>query len=255
MPSNPSFDLAGVRVLVTGAGRGLGRGIAAALADWGALVHATDVHADNIAETEAQIRGAGGTASSGIVDVADEASVDAAVANALSVLGGIDLLVNNAGVISVCTVIDMTLADWKRVLDVNATGTFLVSRAVARHMVDAGGGGSIVSIASIGGKVGDPKLAHYSASKFAIVGFTQALARELGEHDITVNAVCPGVVETQMIDLLAKEWSDGQGELTAIQAIDRPQTPIDIAGAIAFLHQARSITGQAINVDGGTVFH
>jgi meso-butanediol dehydrogenase/(S,S)-butanediol dehydrogenase/diacetyl reductase len=148
----------------------------------------------------------------------------------------------------------MDAGEWRRVLEVNATGTFLASRAVARRLVVEGRPGSIVSIASIAGKRGDPQLAHYSASKFAIVGLTQALARELAEHDVTVNAVCPGLVETQMIEQVAAGWNTSVERMLDAQAIHRPQTADEIADAVAFLHRNRSVTGQAINVDGGTIF-
>lgn len=189
------------------------------------------------------------------VDVTDEAAVEAAVAEVREQFGGIDLLVNNAGVLSVAPVVELSLDEWRRVLDVNATGTFLMSREVARVMLAEGTAGSIVSIASIAGKRGDPELAHYSASKFAVVGFTQSLARELAGSGITVNAVCPGLVETAMMDALAAESGSSVEELLQPQAIQRPQTPDEIAVAIAFLVRNRSVTGQALNVDGGTVFN
>jgi meso-butanediol dehydrogenase / (S,S)-butanediol dehydrogenase / diacetyl reductase len=126
-------------------------------------------------------------------------------------------VVNGAGVLSVAPVVDLEAREWRRVLEVNVTGAFLVSQAAARIMIKAARPASIISIASVAGKIGEPGLAHYAASKFALVGFTQALARELAPHH-------------------------------------RPQTPDDIALAIAFLHASRSVTGQAINVEGGTVF-
>ena len=255
MPSKPSFDLSGTRAFVTGAGRGLGRGIACSLAEWGATVCAGDIGETDLAETRDLLKARDVPSFAQVFDVTDESAVETAVDAAWRDMGGIDLLVNNAGVISVSAVVDMTLAEWRRVLDVNATGTFLVSRAVARRMIDARIAGSFVSIASIAGKIGDLNLAHYSASKFAVVGFTQALAKELAASGITVNAVCPGVVETQMIDLLARGWAGGAEEMTDGQAVKRPQTAREISSAIAFLHQNRAMTGQAINVDGGTVFH
>ena len=132
---------------------------------------------------------------------------------------------------------------------------FLTARAAARHMIAEGTTGSTVSTASIGGKVGSPSLAHYNASKFAVVGFTQALAKELGPHGITVNAVCPGVVDTDMIAKLGEGWNMSMDEMIGAQIIRRPQIPREIALAIAHLHLNRAITGQAVNVDGGTVFH
>ncbi len=215
---------------------------------------ALDVNADGAAETAQMIEDAGGSAWSSRLDVTDEADVDSAVGWAAERLDGLDLMVNGAGVLSVVPVVDLEAAEWRRVLEVNTTGAFLVSRAAARLMIKAARMASIVSIASIAGKVGEPGLAHYAASKFALVGFTQALARELAPHSITVNAVCPGVVITPMIEQLSSRWHVSVEEMLAQQAIRRPQSAEDIALAIAFLHASRSVTGQAINVDGGTVF-
>ncbi len=240
--------------MVTGAGRGLGRGIALSLAARGARVVALDVNGAGADETAQLIGRAGGTSWPAQMDVTDEAEVQSAIGSAAVRLGGLDLVVNGAGVLSVAHVVDLDAREWRRVLEVNATGAFLVSQAAARVMIDAGRPASIISIASIAGKVGEPGLAHYAASKFALVGFTQALARELAPHQITVNAVCPGVVLTQMIEEVSSKWGISVDGLLDMQAIHRPQTPDDIAMAIAFLHANRSVTGQAINVDGGTVF-
>ncbi len=239
---------------MTGAGQGLGRGIALALAARGGRVVALDVNADGAAETAQMIEDAGGSAWSSRMDVTDEGEVGSAVGWAADQLDGLDLVINGAGVLSVAPVVDLEAREWRRVPEVNATGALLVSRAAARLIIEAARPASIVSIASIAGKIGEPGLAHYAASKFALVGFTQALARELAPHDITVNAVCPGVVATPMIEKLSRQWHVSVEEMLAQQAIRRPQSEEDIAMAIAFLHASRSMTGQAINVDGGTVF-
>jgi len=252
---NGSGALEGTRAVVTGAGRGLGRGIALGLAGRGASVAVLDVDersAEGVAREAAALEV---QTVARRVDVTDESGVAATVASVRKEFGGIDLLVNNAGVLSVAPVVELSLAEWRRVMDVNATGAFLMSREVARTMIADGTEGSIVSIASIAGKRGDPELAHYSASKFAVVGFTQALARELAVNGITVNAVCPGLVETSMIETLAAGSSSSVEQMLEPQAIHRPQTPDEIADAIAFLHRNRSVTGQALNVDGGTVFN
>jgi meso-butanediol dehydrogenase / (S,S)-butanediol dehydrogenase / diacetyl reductase len=241
-------------VVVTGAARGLGRGIALAMAARGGRVAAVDVNADGAAATARMIEETGRTAWSRRMDVTDEHEVDSAVSAAADWLGGLDLVINGAGVLSVSPVVQLEAQEWRRVLEVNVTGAFLVSRAAARLMIKAARPASIVSVASIAGKIGEPGLAHYAASKFALIGFTQALARELASHGITVNAVCPGVVETPMIERLARQWNVPVEEMLARQAIGRPQSAEDVAMAIAFLHASRSITGQAINVDGGTVF-
>ena len=249
------IDLAGQRILVTGAARGLGRGMAEAFAAWGASVGVADLDADGAAETLAQIRNTEARFWAGKLDVTDEISAATTIEACGAALSGVDLLINNAGVLTVSPVADLSLAAWRRVMDVNATGVFLMSRAMVRHLRAAGRPGSIVSIASIAGKRGDPGLAHYSASKFAVVGFTQALAREVAAQDILVNALCPGVVETAMIEDLSRAAAVPVSQWLDHQAVKRSQTPSDIAFAAAFLHLNRAITGQALNVDGGTLFH
>ena len=248
-------DFAGTRTLITGAGRGLGRGLAEALIAAGAKVAVADIDANAAQAAVTSMTHTGHEAVAHRIDVTDEQSVKDCVASVWSHFGGVDLLVNNAGILSVVPVTEMRLADWRRVMDVNVTGSFLVSREIARRMVEFGIAGSIVSIASIGAKKGAAGLAHYSASKFALVGFTQSLAAELGEKGITVNAVCPGVVATPMIDKLSEGWDKPVSDLVSSQIVGRPQEPSEIAQAVRFLHSTRSVTGQAINVDGGTVFY
>jgi meso-butanediol dehydrogenase / (S,S)-butanediol dehydrogenase / diacetyl reductase len=248
-----SADLSGTTALITGAGRGLGRGVGQALARQGARVACLDLDGKAAGETAALIREAGGQGWSAELDVTDERRVPVAVRDAASVMGGLDLAVCNAGVLSVAPVVELAAAEWRRVLDVNATGTFLVAQAAARTMLAAGTKGSIVTVASIAGKRADAGCAHYAASKFAVIGLTQALAMELAAYGITANAVCPGVVRTELMTAFAGQA--GVDHFVQLQLVKRPQEPDEIAGAIAFLHRCRSVTGQAINVDGGTVFH
>lgn len=249
----PSADLAGAAALVTGAGRGLGRGLGVALARQGARVACLDLDGEAAAQTAALIREAGGQGWSAELDVTDEYQVPIAVADAAVALGGLDLAVCNAGVLSVAPVVELAAAEWRRVLDVNATGTFLVAQAAARTMLAAGTKGSIVTIGSIAGKQADAGCAHYAASKFAVIGLTQALAKELAAFGITANAVCPGVVQTELMAAFAGQA--GLDHFVQLQLVKRPQEPDEIAAAVVFLHRCRSVTGQAINVDGGTVFH
>ena len=255
MQSEPKFDLAGERVFLTGGARGMGRGIAQAFARWGAVVGVADVDAEGAGATAKTIAAAGGEASDHPIDVTNEQSVDEALEAFLERSGGVDLTVNAAGILSVHSVVDMDVSEWRRVLDVNATGTFIVARAAARAMIAREHAGSIACISSVGGKLGSPRLAHYAASKFAVIGFVQALSRELGRHGIRVNAVCPGTVETPMIEALGRGWSMSLADMVDLQVIKRPQTSTEIAAGIAALHQNPAITGQSINVDGGTVFY
>ncbi|WP_205171239.1 SDR family NAD(P)-dependent oxidoreductase, partial [Burkholderia sp. LMG 13014] len=187
---------------------------------------------------------------------------DAMVAQALAELGRLDILVNCAGVISIHPVGELTERDWDFVMDVNAKGTFLGCRA-ALAPLKAQGRGRIINVASIAGKEGFPNLAHYSASKFAVVGFTNALAKELARDGVTVNAICPGIVRTYMWDRLSDEWkTDGESveeswqrhQLTLIPQ-GRAQTPEDMGRLALFFATMDNVTGQAVNVDGGFTFH
>ena len=248
------FDLTGERVFLTGGARGMGRGMAQSLARWGAMVGVADVDEAGARATAETIIAGGGRASGHRIDVTDEPSVERALDEFLDLAGGLDLGVHAAGVLSVSLAVDLPLAEWRRVLDVNATGTFVVARACARAMIARRAAGSIVCISSVGGRVGSPWLSHYAASKFAVVGFVQSLSRELGGHGIRVNTVCPGTVDTPMIEELARGRSLAFDDFIALQVIKRPQSPEEIAAAVAALHVNESITGQALNVDGGTIF-
>jgi meso-butanediol dehydrogenase/(S,S)-butanediol dehydrogenase/diacetyl reductase len=250
-----AFDLAGQAAMVTGAGRGIGRGVALALAGWGVRVAVSDIDGDNAAATLAAIEAAGGEGLAHTLDVTDADAVARTAAECDNAFGGIDLLFANAGVLSVVRVVDMDPAEWRRVLEVNATGVFIAAQAVARLMIGRGRPASIVCTSSISGKRGGDGYAHYTASKFAVIGLVQSLAMELAENDILVNAVCPGVIETEMVAKMSIEAKTPVSKWIGDQLVKRPQMPDDIARMVAFLHTSRAITGQAINVDGGTVFH
>jgi meso-butanediol dehydrogenase/(S,S)-butanediol dehydrogenase/diacetyl reductase len=243
--------LAGHGAVVTGAAQGIGLGIAHVLLRAGARVVLADVSAEAVSEA---VSGLGEGAHAEVVDVTDAASVEALRDASVSRLGRVSLLVNNAGVLSVAPVLEMAVEEWDRVMAVNARGVFLCSRAFARHMVD-NDGGSIVNMASIAGKRGDPTLAHYSASKFAVIGFTQSLAMELAANGVRVNAICPGAVGTPMLQSLAARWRTSVTAMTEGQLIKAPQDAHEIGAAVVFLATMPSITGQAINVDGGSVFN
>ena len=234
-------------VLVTGAARGIGRDIATTLAGMGAKVAVTDID-----ENVKSLHKLGFAIS---MDVTDEDDVKEKYQNCTDALGEITLVINNAGILSVHDTIDLEVSEWRRVIEVNATGTFIVSKTAAKHMLLNKAPSSIINISSIGGKRGSAGVSHYCSSKFAVIGFTQALAIELGQHNINVNAICPGAVITDMFNKFVEGQRTKVSEWVAKQQVSRPQTGQEIAHAISFLHEARSITGQALNVDGGTVFN
>jgi NAD(P)-dependent dehydrogenase (short-subunit alcohol dehydrogenase family) len=248
--------LVGRTALVTGAGAGIGAAIGAALVAAGARVAITDVDGA-AAAARAEALGVWG----GALDVTDAASIEAAFAAAEATLGPIDLLCANAGVSTMSRVVDLTEADWNANMDVNAKGVFLTNQAVVRRWLARGTEGTIVNTASLAAKVGAPFLAHYSASKFAVVGFTQALAREVATSGIRVNAVCPGFVRTAMQEREVVWEAELRGVTPARVRQDyidqtplgRLEEPEDVAKVVVFLasDMAGFMTGQAVNVTGG----
>ncbi len=258
----PILPLAGKTAVVTGGARGIGKGIVLELARAGADVLIADLLEDAMQSTAAEVQALGRRALARRVDVTDAAQVQAMVDQAVSGLGGLDILVNCAGVISIHPVAELSERDWDFVMDVNAKGTFLGCRAALGPM-RAQRSGRIVNVASIAGKEGFPNLAHYSASKFAVVGFTNALAKEVAQEGITVNAICPGIVRTYMWDRLSDEWkNEGESvedswarhQLTLIPQ-GRAQTPQDMGRLALFFATMDNVTGQSVNVDGGFTFH
>ncbi len=256
------MDLKESVAIVTGAARGIGRGIALALAREGAHVVIADlpsVQAD-MEETQRQVEALGVKALPVHVDVRDEAQTQAMAQSAIDRLGRIDALVNNAGVIGVAPVAAMTEEQWDRVIDVNLKGTFLSAKAVIPHMA-ARRSGRIVNMSSLAGRRGTAGVAHYCTSKFGVIGFTQSLAMELAQSNITVNAVCPGFVDSAMWrDVLLPAMAAVRGGsvdetweryVRERMPLGRPQTVDDIAQAVVFLCRAENITGEAINVTGG----
>ena len=187
------FDLKGRLALVTGGARGIGAAIGRALARSGVRVVVTDV---DLAAAEALAGEIGGGAAAFQIDVRDRASSERAIANGIAHLGGLDILCANAGVSTMRRAVEITDEDWDFNFDVNARGVFLANQIACRYFLAEKRKGVIVNTASLAAKVGAPLLAHYSASKFAVFGWTQALAREMAPHGIRVNAVCPGFVRT-----------------------------------------------------------
>lgn len=240
--------------LVTGAGRGIGRAIAEAFAAQGAVVAANDITPVNLDETVARITHAGGKVKDYIADIALKMPVQAMVEQILDDWGHIDVLINNAGVEPRAALLDLDEWDWRRTLDVNLTGPFLTIQSVGRAMREQGGG-VIVNIASIAGRAhGLKDRAAYVASKMGLIGLTREAARELAAFNIRVNAVCPGVIETEMTAALRQDQA-----MMAKWLEDIPQgrlgQPADVVGLVFFLcgDAAAYLTGQAINVDGGKV--
>lgn len=241
--------LAGQAALVTGAAAGIGRGIAARLVRAGARVLAADIDAQRVAETAAEI-GAQWAA----VDVRSRDSVFDLARAASDALGHVDILVCNAGVCTSAGLLTLTEAEWDRTLEINVRGMLFCAQAFTPQMVERGSG-CLITISSVSGREGDPTLAHYSASKFAVLGFTQSFAKEFGPRGIRANAICPGTVDTKMGRQLAREWGMSISDLAERdQIIKRPVEPEEIGDVAVFLATSRIITGQAINVDGGLVF-
>ncbi len=257
--------LKGKLALVTGAGAGIGKAIVTRLAEEGVDVVVTDVNVDSAKATAAELETKFGVKSVGMrLDVTSADEVENAVASAWKDNGPLNILVNNAGVSTMNPVVDLTEKDWDFNMDVNAKGVFLVSRAVVRRFLKHDYGTEkpkIVNVASMAGKYGAPYLAHYSASKFAVVGFSQSLALELAPAGVTVNCVCPGYVQTSMQErelvweakIRGMTPNQVKADMLAHVPLGRLETPEDVAKLVAFLCSRDSdyITGQAINVSGG----
>ena len=243
---------------MTGGATGIGLAIARALADAGARVVIADLDAAGADRAAAEIaRGAFGMA----IDVRKRDSVEQAFDAIAQKLGGYQILCANAGVSTMNLVADLTDEEWDFNFDVNARGVFLSNQTAVRHFLKTGAKGVIVNTASLAAKWGAPWLAHYSASKFAVMGFTQALAREMAPHGIRVNCVCPGFVKTGM-QSREVQWEAKLRSMTPQAVIDEyiAQTPLgrlelpeDVAKAVLFLCSDLSgfITGEALNVTGG----
>jgi meso-butanediol dehydrogenase / (S,S)-butanediol dehydrogenase / diacetyl reductase len=256
--SSPIFpELAGRRAIVTGAATGIGRAIAVALSRQSVRVAICDIDAPAAAAAAAHI-GAGAIALA--IDVRKRAAVTTAFAEVEATFGGYDILVANAGVSTMRPALDLTDDEWDYNFDVNARGIFLTNQIAARRFKSQGDG-VIVNTASLAAKVGAPLLAHYSASKFAVLGWTQALARELAPLGVRVNAVCPGFVSTGMQEREVA-WEAALRGVTPERVIEdyiaqtplgRLEEPEDVADVAVFLcsNSARFMTGQGVNVTGG----
>jgi 3-oxoacyl-[acyl-carrier protein] reductase len=247
--SSPS--LAGQVAVVTGASRGIGRAVAIALAVAGAQVVVNYARSSTAAdEVVAEIVAAGGSAVAIQADVSQADQVDGLINGTLEKFGRVDVLVNNAGITRDTLLLRMKLEDWQAVIDLNLTGVFLCTRAVAKIMLKQRSG-RIINIASVAGQMGNPGQANYSAAKAGVIGFTKTVAKELASRGITANAVAPGFIETDMTDDLGNT-----DEIRKFIPLGRFGQPEDIAGMVRFLAAdpaAAYITGQVFNVDGGMV--
>ncbi len=236
--------------LVTGGSRGIGRAIARRLAADGMAVAVNySTSADMADEVVADVTGAGGVAIAVGCDVSDEASVDQMFTAIEQELGPVAVLVNNAGITRDGLAARMSTEDFTRVLAVNLTSTFLCSRRSMRNMMKARWG-RMINLSSVSGIGGNPGQSNYSASKAGIIGFTRSLAQELGSRSITVNAVAPGFIETDMTSDVVATRGD---EIAERVALGRMGTPEEIAAAVAFLasEDASYINGHVLVVDGG----
>lgn len=263
-------ELDGITTIVTGGAHGIGAGIVDVISGHGAQVAIADLDEDGACAVARSVLDRGGTAFGLGHDVTSKASCSDVVKRTRQEFGPVDALINNAGVTEKIPFQDLDEQAWDRVLNVNLKGVYLMTRTVIAEMIERRSG-TVVNIASVLGKTGfDPSwragpyhefFSHYIASKFGVIGLTQAVASEMAQYGIRVNAVCPGVVRTSMQEEGLREAAVEQGasaeqvwaEIVASVPLNRPQTPEDIGMAVAFLisNRARSITGESINVNGG----
>lgn len=242
--------LSGLRVVVTGGARGIGGEIAARMSSEGARVAILD---RLVAEGTAHAAALGGTFHE--VDLVDPEATAAATTAAIDALGGVDVLVNSAGIFKLIPLLDITVQDWNTMFSINTRAMLTTMQVSVRRMLEAGSGGKIINLASMAAKKGGAMEGHYAASKAAVVALTRAAALEWGVHGITANSLCPGYILTEMgaatrTDADIATWS-------TYSPLGRLGQAADVAGVAAFLASADAdyLTGQAINVTGGMVMH
>ncbi len=258
------MSLQGKIAVVTGASRGIGRAIALALADEGVAVALGSRSLEELGQLASTIESQGGRAVAVPLDVTDKASIEAAVKETAASLGAADIVVNNAGIAKSAKTVDMDDELWDEHLRVNLTGAYHVTRAFLPGLIDKNWG-RIINIASTAGKVGFLYTAAYCASKHGLLGLTRALALEMVRHNVTVNAICPGYVATDMtkrsIANISRQTgmseADARSRLEKLSPQNRLIEPEEVARVAVMLasDEARGINGQAINIDGGAVFY
>jgi len=234
--------------IVTGSGRGIGKAIALKLAEDGANVVVNDV-AETVNAVAEEIKTMSRQALAVVADISSAPDVTRLVDTTIATYGRVDILVNNAGITRDQLLLRMSDEDWDKVLNVNLKSVFLCTRAVLKHMVKQRWG-RIVNISSIVGIIGNPGQANYASAKAGIIGFTRTIAKEVASRSITVNAIAPGFIDTEMTQKLPEEWKQ---QLKSRIPVGYLGTPRDVAEAVVFLasEEARYITGQVLNVDGG----
>lgn len=252
------MQLAGKTALITGAARGIGRAFAEAYLREGARVIIADIDEARATATAEEL---GENAVSVRMDVTDQPSIDEAVGRAIRHFGQIDILINNAALFTAAPIVEIDRADYSRVFDINVAGTLFTMQAVARHMIERGGGGKIINMASQAGRRGEPLVAVYCATKAAVISLTQSAGLDLIKHGINVNAISPGVVDGEHWDgvdaFFAKYENKARGqkkkEVGEAVPFGRMGTPDDLTGMAVFLASdaANYIVAQTYNVDGG----
>ncbi len=250
--------LTGRGAVVTGGGRGIGAAVAEALAEAGARVVVSARSAEEIEAVAARLRGRGFEVEAVPCDVADPAAIERLAAAARGRLAQVDILINNAGISSSAPVRNQSLEEWRRLFAVNVEGLFLATRAFLPAMAERA---VVANVASIAGRTGAPYIAAYAASKHAVIGFTRACAAEVAARGVTVNALCPGYVDTSMTDRSIERIVEKTGrsaQETRSRLLDaNPQGRLIEPGEVAFLavalcdERARGVNGQAIGIDGG----
>jgi len=254
-------NLKGKVVFITGGGGGIGKAIAVAFANEGAKIVVADIKREFVSGTVKMLQDQGAEAIGVIVDVTNYDSVKSAINEAVTKFGSLNVAVNNAGVVGIGGIDEITADEWDRVMGVNSKGVFVCTKAELEVMRPKKSG-AIINTASIAGKMGMAHLSHYVASKFAVIGFSNSIAKEVALEGITVNCICPGIVGTGMwrgeggisdrwkLEGETEEQSWERNKKAMIpQGVD--QKPEDIAAAVVFIAKSPRITGQAIAVDGG----